>query len=347
MDDRIRFHISLNVADLKRSVAFFRTLFGIEPAKVRTDYAKFELLEPPLVLSLEPTREIISGGTLNHLGLRLPNSRSLVAIQERLEQAGMKTQREEGVECCYARQTKFWVCDPDGNLWEFYTLDSDIDHRGAGQSVTSILETCAKPASESVWEHRIHDPIPPQISVADGTVDEIRLRGTLNLSLSQDQRNTLFAQVRRALKPGGRLFVHVLSGDQHVENPSLPGPAGVVRVVPSEREVMAWLEQAGFVNIRMTKFDAKPCFVRDGIAMRESQFEGFTPPHNNNDQVEVMYKGPFCEVRDDLGRSYPRGQRVLVPSSVADYLRSSDLAEQFTIFPAKADRSEVLASCGS
>ena len=30
------------------------TLFGVEPAKCYDDYAKFELADPPLVLSLEP-----------------------------------------------------------------------------------------------------------------------------------------------------------------------------------------------------------------------------------------------------------------------------------------------------
>ena len=49
-----RFHLSLNVSDLDRSVQFFKTLFGTDPAKQRSDYAKFELLDPPLVLSLEP-----------------------------------------------------------------------------------------------------------------------------------------------------------------------------------------------------------------------------------------------------------------------------------------------------
>src|SRR5262249_49858949 len=51
-----KFHLSLNVADLGRSIAFYRVLFGLEPAKVRSDYAKFELAEPPLVLSLIPGR---------------------------------------------------------------------------------------------------------------------------------------------------------------------------------------------------------------------------------------------------------------------------------------------------
>jgi catechol 2,3-dioxygenase-like lactoylglutathione lyase family enzyme len=132
MAPAVRFHLSLNVSDLERSVAFYRTLFGREPAKWRPDYAKFEVDDPPLVLSLEPSSRG-GGGALNHLGFRMPDSAALVAMQRRLEEAGIRSRREEGVECCYARQTKFWVTDPDQTLWEVYTLDEDLDHRGVGQ----------------------------------------------------------------------------------------------------------------------------------------------------------------------------------------------------------------------
>ena len=138
----VRFHLSLNVSNLDRSVAFYRILFGMEAAKIRSDYAKFEPDEPPLVLSLEPNGRP-GPGTLNHLGIRLPDAPTLVAMQERLERAGISSQREEGVECCYAKQTKFWVTDPDGTLWELYTLEEDIDHRGVGQSREAMKDLAA------------------------------------------------------------------------------------------------------------------------------------------------------------------------------------------------------------
>src|SRR5262245_28950542 len=144
-DPRVRFHLSLNVADLKRSLDFYRTLFGVEPAKVRADYAKFETDDPPLVLSLEPTARP-TGGPLNHLGFRMPDAKALVAVQERLERAGIRTNREEGVERCYARQTKFWVTDPEGTLWEVYTFEGDLDHRGEGQALEAMLPN-GKPAA--------------------------------------------------------------------------------------------------------------------------------------------------------------------------------------------------------
>ena len=79
----------------------------------------------------------------------------------------MPTKREEGVECCYARQTKFWAHDPDGNLWEVYTFDGDIDHRGAGQSEEVVLATTTPRRAEPVvWEHRMNEPVPARIPLA-------------------------------------------------------------------------------------------------------------------------------------------------------------------------------------
>src|SRR5262245_29415956 len=95
----LKFHASFNVSQLERSITFYRVFLNVEPAKVREDYAKFELAEPPVVLSLIPGRP---GGNINHVGLRVRNTEELVEVQRRLETAGIVTQREEGVECCYA-----------------------------------------------------------------------------------------------------------------------------------------------------------------------------------------------------------------------------------------------------
>ena len=348
MSDPVRFHISLNVSDLAKSVQFFRTLLGVEPAKVRADYAKFEPESPPLVLSLEPARgEVGRAGALNHAGFRMPDAKSLVAMQERLERAGMSTKRESGVECCYAKQTKFWAHDPDGNLWEVYTFDGDIDHRGEGQREEVVLGNACPTAKRepTVWEHRMTDPVPACIPLENGVADEVRLRGTLNLPLSPRERETLVAEAARVLKPGGRVFVHVLSGESPVENPELPGPAGKVQSVPFESDPVELLESAGFVGVKMLKFDTKPCFVRNGIGMRELQLEAFSPLRATGATREVMYKGPFREVRDDAGNVFARGRRVTVPVEVADALRAGAMADAFTVFGSTAARPATVTAC--
>jgi catechol 2,3-dioxygenase-like lactoylglutathione lyase family enzyme len=348
-DTRVRFHLSLNVADLDRSVEFFRTLFDAEPAKRRPDYAKFEPDEPPLVLSLEPAARP-AGGPLNHLGFRMPDAASLVAMQERLERAGVRTDREDGVECCYARQTKFWARDPDGTLWEVYTFEGDIVHRGVGQSeqavtgLTAATTNSAAPKPQVVWEHRMGEPVPETLPLGDGGADEVRLLGTLNLSLSKGEQSRLAAEALRALKPGGRLFVHVLCGEEAVDAPVLPGPAGAVRFVPHEADPVRLLEGAGFAGVRMVKFDANPCFVRGGVGMRELRLEGWKPDADGHETREVMYRGPFRHVTDDSGYEYPRGERVRVPARDAARLSEGTGGEVFVVFDPKLATAEV--SCG-
>jgi catechol 2,3-dioxygenase-like lactoylglutathione lyase family enzyme len=279
----VRMHISLNVSSLERSIAFYKILFNTEPAKQRSDYAKFEPDDPPLVLSLEPNGRC-GEGTLNHLGIRLPDARSLVAAQERLEVAGLRSQREEGVECCYARQTKFWVHDPDGTLWEFYTLDDDsLEHRGIGQSrevmtgstLPALPELPDLPDGGTVWEHRIGSPVPIRIEACDETQDEVRLRGSFNEPLTDGQRRLLLEEAKRVLKPNGRLLVRILSGDKPHPSPSLPGKGAPIRFVPAKDEIMALISQSGLSGIRLLKYDDPPCFVADGVTMRETHIEAF------------------------------------------------------------------------
>ena len=341
MAPAIRFHLSLNVADLSRSVAFYRTLFGTEPAKLRSDYAKFELDDPPLVLSLEPSAKG-TGGALNHLGFRLPDVPSLVATQERLERAGVRSQREAGVECCYAKQTKFWVHDPDGTLWEMYVLEGDIDHRGSGQLPEKVLGTNGHSAPSApapaaaperfVWQHLMGQPVPEKLPLADASADEVMLRGSFNLPLKDADRQHLVSEALRVLKPGGRLFVHVLVAERPLSaSPQLPGPASAVQHTPLESEPVRLLEEAGFTGVRMEKFDAKPCFVREGIGLRELQLAGFKPG-GSAPAVTVLYKGPLREVTDDAGRVYRRGERVTTDAATAERLTRGPLADQFAIF---------------
>ncbi len=270
----VRFHISLNVSDLERSIQFYRILFDQPPAKERADYAKFEPNIPPLVLSLEPNGRC-GGGTLNHLGIRLTDARQLVSVQERLEKAGVRSQREEGVECCYAKQTKFWVHDPDNTLWEFYTLDDDeLDHRGAGQT-QEVMTSSTLPDDAVVWEHKLGTPIPLRIDACDQSQDEVRLRGSFNVPLTDEEQKTLLAEASRVLKPKGRLLVRILSGDQAHSAPKLTGSGAPIRFVPAKDDIVRLIADSNLSGIRLLKYDDPPCFVHDGVTMRETHIEAF------------------------------------------------------------------------
>ena len=133
------FHVSIYVGSIPEAVEQYRKLLGIEPAKVRHDYAKFELQDPPVILSLNAGGE---PGKLSHLGIRYPGGGEVASEMVRVEQAGVPLFRQEGTTCCYAKADKFWVRDHDGVAWEMYTLLEDVD-----------AETAADPSLRAFLGH--------------------------------------------------------------------------------------------------------------------------------------------------------------------------------------------------
>ncbi len=119
-----RVQLALNVNDIGQAVAFYSKLFGAEPAKLRPGYANFAIAEPPLKLVLIENPG--HGGSLNHIGVEVPDTDTVDAEQTRLAQAGLASVDERDTTCCYARQDKFWVQGPsDGERWEIYTVLAD------------------------------------------------------------------------------------------------------------------------------------------------------------------------------------------------------------------------------
>ena len=117
-------HISINVRDVQRSIDFYRRMLGIEPAKVRTGYAKFDVANPPLNLTLN---EVPFGerGALSHMGIQVAATEDVLAMRARWNEAGLLTRDEMQVVCGYALQDKTWVADPDGNQWEVFVVHRD------------------------------------------------------------------------------------------------------------------------------------------------------------------------------------------------------------------------------
>ena len=130
IEEPARCHLSINVTNLKKSIAFYKVLFGKEPTKCHDDYAKFDIDSPPTVFSLVPC-SIGRGGPLSHMGLRQTNEADVRIVQRRLEAAGFVTRNQTDTHGCYALQTKVWVEDPDQNLWEIYIVKEDLPHGSA------------------------------------------------------------------------------------------------------------------------------------------------------------------------------------------------------------------------
>src|SRR5690349_12068887 len=119
-----RVQLALNVNDIDEAVSFYTKLFGTEPAKRKPGYANFAIAEPPLKLVLLENPG--QGGSLNHLGVEVPDTGTVDAEHARLAGAGLAPLDERDTTCCYARQDKFWVQGaPNGERWEIYTVLED------------------------------------------------------------------------------------------------------------------------------------------------------------------------------------------------------------------------------
>jgi catechol 2,3-dioxygenase-like lactoylglutathione lyase family enzyme len=343
--DRMKFHCSFNVSNLPASIAFYKALLGAEPAKVKSDYAKFEIDSPPLVLSLIPG-PAIPGGNVNHTGLRAANSAALVKIQERLEAAGFPTKREDGVECCYALQTKFWILDPDRALWEVYVLEEDLDHKGNGRAPggTAATAAFAKDVARPkvTWTHRLGDAVPARIPHDDNSVHEVYLEGTYNDAVDPAP---LLKDVLRALRPGGMVRIHGLAGDgPFLQTPNLPGPAAAVRRVPVENEPLKAVLDAGFVDARFETLSEKAHFTVDGVAMREIRVIARKPGHRSKAAAHVaLYLGPLAQVKDDYGNVFPRGERVAINIHDWQALKNGPSAAQFLLL---TPEDAPVSTCG-
>jgi len=134
-------HVSLNVAKIDQSVAFYEKAFGVAATKRRPGYAKFDLIEPSLNLTM--TEAPRTGVNASHFGIQVATTEDVAEAKSRFEAAGLPTFSEEDTACCYAVQDKVWIEDPDGNSWEVFVVKADAPVMKADAS------TCCAPVGIS------------------------------------------------------------------------------------------------------------------------------------------------------------------------------------------------------
>ena len=113
----LKAHLALNVKNVEQSTEFYKKMLGIEPSKVRRGYAKFNVENPPLNLTLNEVA-FKERGALSHLGVQVASTEDVLTMREK-----------------WALQDKTWVHDPDGNEWEVFVVLED--------NLTETAECCA------------------------------------------------------------------------------------------------------------------------------------------------------------------------------------------------------------
>jgi len=143
----IKAHVAIHVRDVAASIDFYKKLFGIEPSKVRTGYAKFDAMNPPLNFTLNEDAGA-APGALSHLGIQVRSTADVLAVRRSWQEKGLVPRDEMQTECCYALQDKVWVRDPDGNEWEvFAVLKDHLPEKAPTQAPCCGPDCCAPAAS--------------------------------------------------------------------------------------------------------------------------------------------------------------------------------------------------------
>jgi catechol 2,3-dioxygenase-like lactoylglutathione lyase family enzyme len=130
-----RLHVHLSVQDLAQSVRFYSALFGAEPTRIETDYAKWMLEDPRVNFAIST-----GGGKagLSHLGIQVEDKTELTHATARAKAAAGQVLIEEGANCCYAKGDKSWAEDPQGVRWETFLTSGDLTVFGIGAGESRI-----------------------------------------------------------------------------------------------------------------------------------------------------------------------------------------------------------------
>jgi len=136
-----KLHVSLDVKNVEESVRFYSALFDAPPTKLKPGYAKFDLDQPAINLTLQEATHCCLQG-LSHMGLRVDSTDQVLAAKQRLNAAGIKTMDEMNTTCCHAVQDKIWLTDPTGYRWEVYVFKGDAEQPDASHAQPAVASAC-------------------------------------------------------------------------------------------------------------------------------------------------------------------------------------------------------------
>jgi ubiquinone/menaquinone biosynthesis C-methylase UbiE len=163
------------------------------------------------------------------------------------------------------------------------------------------------------WEYnqRLNHPMIP-----DASVDLVISNCVLNL-VPDHEKQQLVDEIFRVLKPGGRIAISDIVSDKPVpaamkEDAELW--SGCISGAFQEAEFLQSFAARGFRAVCYDKWESKPWRVIDGIEFRSVTLTALKVPieASGKPRHTLIYAGPFAEVTDESGCSYPRGKRIHV-----------------------------------
>jgi len=173
--------------------------------------------------------------------------------------------------------------------------------------------------------------------IDDDSIDVVVSNCVLNL-VDADKKKTLFRELHRVLKDGGRAVISDIVSDEPVTSEMMRDPelwSGCLSGAMTESAFLQAFEDAGFYGIRYRKFDLSPWRVVDGVVFRSVTVEAFKASHGEEKDLNqaAIYNGPFSRVVDDEGIVLERGVRIAVSDRQSERYQRSPYKESITMVP--------------
>lgn len=177
-----------------------------------------------------------------------------------------------------------------------------------------------------------------QLPLADASVDVVLSNCVINLS---DDKDKLFEEIARVLRPGGRMVISDVFAMQ-----SVPAYIKYDRVLVSQciggaMEIPALqrsVRRAGLVGLRHTHSGS---YARiDGIDFQSLSITARKPESATSQAQEyATLLGPCSVVVDEFGKAYVRGEATAVSAQVASVLRRAPYRDYFYVSATRRELS--------
>ena len=169
--------------------------------------------------------------------------------------------------------------------------------------------------------------------IADNSIDLVISNCVLNL-VHDDDKQQLIREIYRVLKPGGRVAISDIISDEdspdHLKA-DLELWSGCISGAFQEQAFLQAFLDAGFISVKIDKWDAAPWQIVEGIEFRSATITAIKGENTDCMDVghAVIYRGPYAEIRDDDGHIFPRGERMAVCERTFRFLTSGPYKDDF------------------
>ncbi|MCX7793320.1 MAG: arsenosugar biosynthesis radical SAM protein ArsS [Thermodesulfovibrionales bacterium] len=185
--------------------------------------------------------------------------------------------------------------------------------------------------------------------IPDNSVDVVVSNCVLNL-VKEEDKNNLFREIYRVLKPGGRAVISDIVSDEDVPEHMKKDPelwSGCISGALREDLFLKAFEDAGFYGTRILKWDDAPWKIVEGIEFRSLTIVAYKGKEGAclDKGHAVIYKGPFRKIEDDDGHVFERGKRIAVCEKTFNVLLKEPYAENFVFIQPSQPVSPVPFPC--